>query len=134
MNVQTKRAYEKASSRDGIRVLVDRLWPRGLSKDEARIDVWAKDLAPSTGLRKWFDHDPGKWPEFKKRYFKELENQREALNGLLEKAGKHPVTLVYGARQPEFNNARALKEYIESSASRKNKPNPARRFYPKGKQ
>jgi uncharacterized protein YeaO (DUF488 family) len=115
MVIQTKRAYDTAYRQDGMRILVDRIWPRGLSKDRAQIDLWAKDIAPSTELRKWFGHDPGKWEEFKKRYFKELARHQEDLQTLLDQTEKNKLTLVYGAKQQRFNNANALKEYIESS-------------------
>ena len=117
MKIQTKRAYAGVSPQDGMRILVDRIWPRGLSKNDARIDMWAKDIAPSTELRKWFRHDPDKWEEFKKRYFNELAHHKESLRVLMAKADKHKVTLVYGAKHEEYNNANALKEYIESSLS-----------------
>lgn len=119
MVIQTKRAYDAAYRQDGMRILVDRIWPRGLSKDRAQIDLWAKDIAPSTELRKWFGHDPGKWEEFKKRYFKELARHQEDLQTLLDQTEKNKLTLVYGAKQQRFNNANALKEYIETSIMEK---------------
>lgn len=115
MIVQTKRVYDSADGRDGVRILVDRIWPRGVSKDDAHIDIWAKEHAPSTELRKWFGHDPKKWDEFKKRYFKELSGNKDSLQILIKNAQSKKLTLVYAAKQTEYNNARALKEYIESS-------------------
>jgi uncharacterized protein YeaO (DUF488 family) len=115
MVIQTKRAYDAPYRGDGVRILVDRVWPRGLSKDRAHVDIWAKEIAPSTELRKWFGHDPDKWKEFKKRYFKELARNKESLQTLLDQTGNKKLTLVYGAKQKEYNNANALKEYIESS-------------------
>lgn len=115
MVIQTKRAYDAPYRGDGVRILVDRVWPRGLSKDRAHVDIWAKEIAPSTELRKWFGHDPDKWKEFKKRYFKELVRNKESLQTLLDQTGNKKLTLVYGAKQKEYNNANALKEYIESS-------------------
>ena len=112
MPIAQKRAYEKPDKRDGTRVLVDRIWPRGLKKEDAQIHLWLKDIAPSTALRKWFGHDPDKWAEFKKRYFEELENNPEPVRRLrdLEAAGK--VTLVFSAKDEIFNNAVALNEYL----------------------
>jgi len=114
MNIKTKRVYDKPEAGDGVRVLVERLWPRGLSKDEAKVDVWLKDIAPSTGLRKWFSHDPVKWEEFRRRYHHELDQNRDAVTQLLEIAEGSDATLVYASREKEYNSARALKDYIES--------------------
>jgi uncharacterized protein YeaO (DUF488 family) len=105
--------YEKASPSDGYRVLVDRLWPRGLSKEEARIDAWLKEIAPSTRLRQWFGHDPSKWSEFKKRYFRELDGRTELVASLAERAKTQTVTLVFAAKDERHNNAQALKEYLD---------------------
>jgi uncharacterized protein YeaO (DUF488 family) len=116
MQIWTKRVYEEPGQQDGMRVLVDRIWPRGVSKDEALIDHWLKDIAPSTELRKWFNHDPQKWVEFKKKYFLELKGKDEELEELLRMAHKGRVTLVYGAKDQEHNNAVALKEYLEEQA------------------
>jgi uncharacterized protein YeaO (DUF488 family) len=113
MAIQVKRVYEHASKRDGVRVLVDRVWPRGLTKDKAHIDKWAKDIAPSTELRKWFGHDPSKWKQFKQRYFKELSDNKTVLESLFEEVNGKTITLVFGAKQTEYNNATALKEYME---------------------
>jgi len=113
MRISLKRAYETPSRADGCRILVERLWPRGLSKEDAKIDLWAKEAAPSTQLRKWFKHEHAKWPEFKRRYFKELKAQEEALEPILERARAGRVTFVFASRESEFNNAVALKEYLE---------------------
>lgn len=114
MRIKLKRVYEKPEESDGVRILVERLWPRGLSKNDAAVDLWLKDLAPSTELRKWFGHDPSKWNEFKKRYFAELENSRESVNELIGIMGKGDVTLVYASKDEEHNNSVALKEYVEN--------------------
>jgi len=133
-----KRAYESASPHDGIRILVDRLWPRGLSKEKASLDLWLKDISPSTELRQWFGHDPEKWVEFKKRYTAELktkhevvghypkqweafknkylkdyEKQPDIFKQLNKLATRHTVTLVYAAQDEDHNQAVALKEYLE---------------------
>ena len=112
MSIQVKRVYDPPAKADGYRVLVDRLWPRGLTKQEARIDQWLKEIAPSTSLRKWFKHDPDKWKEFKKRYAAELDDQREHVKQLVRAARKQTVTLLFGAKDTEHNNAVALKEYL----------------------
>lgn len=114
MNITLKRAYEKPGKRDGLRILVDRLWPRGLAKADARIDVWMKSLAPSSGLRRWYGHDRQKWDEFRRKYFAELDANPapvEELHGLIE---THDVVLLFGTRDTECNNAVALKEYLET--------------------
>jgi len=112
--IRTKRVYAPPEASDGARILVDRLWPRGLSKAAARIDGWRKDLAPSGELRKWFEHDPSKWEEFQSRYRKELESagKMDDLRIIGKKAGKEPVTLVYAARDEVHNNAAALIKLI----------------------
>lgn len=112
--IRTKRVYEKPGREDGYRVLVDRIWPRGLKKEDAKVDIWLKDAAPSTELRKWFGHEPGKCAEFKKRFFRELKDKGELLKQISEKSGKGTVTLVYGAKYEECNNATVLKEYLET--------------------
>ncbi|MFQ5666873.1 MAG: DUF488 domain-containing protein [Candidatus Binatia bacterium] len=114
MVIKLKRAYEPADSGDGFRVLVDRLWPRGVSKNSARIDLWLKEIAPSSDLRKWFGHDPAKWNKFRARYFRELQKSGEAVAQLVEHVRHGKVTLVYGANDQEHNNAVALKEFLES--------------------
>jgi uncharacterized protein YeaO (DUF488 family) len=111
--IKVKRVYEKPSRTDGLRVLVDRLWPRGLSKERAAVKVWLKDLAPSTELRKWFGHDPEKWKQFQVRYRKELRERKEALKLLKQKSEEHTVTLLYGARDEEHNEALVLKKILE---------------------
>ncbi|MDD5712490.1 MAG: DUF488 domain-containing protein [Smithellaceae bacterium] len=111
--VKTKRIYDAASPADGRRVLVDRLWPRGLTKEAAAIDEWKKDIAPSDELRKWFAHDPAKWNEFRSRYRKELQEKKEALTELRREAKKGTLTLLYAAHDQEHNNAVVLKELIE---------------------
>jgi uncharacterized protein YeaO (DUF488 family) len=115
MQIRLKRAYEEPSKQDGTRILVDRIWPRGVKKDQARIDHWLRDIAPSADLRKWFGHDPDKWPEFKRRYFRELDNNRAAVAELRRLAGAGRVTLVFAARDVRRNNAVALKEYLQRS-------------------
>ena len=112
MKLQLKRAYEKPSKEDGLRILVDRLWPRGLTKDKAAIDVWLKEIAPSTALRKWFDHDPEKWNEFKKRYKAELKDNKEQVAILKTHLKSGPVTLIYAAKDETHNDAIVLKELI----------------------
>jgi uncharacterized protein YeaO (DUF488 family) len=112
--IQLKRAYEPPAPGDGCRILVDRLWPRAVSKDAAQIDLWLKALAPSADLRKWFGHAPCKWAEFRRRYFHELDERPDAVAQLRTIIRKGPVTLVYGARDQEHNDAVALKEYLES--------------------
>lgn len=112
MDIIVKRVYDKPNPKDGLRILVDRLWPRGLSKEKARVDIWLKSVAPSNELRKWFQHDIQKWPEFKKSYFAELNSETEAVNELLSYVKKEKVTLLYAAKEPEYNNATALKEFI----------------------
>lgn len=98
-------------------MLVDRLWPRGLSKDAARVDLWLKDIAPSDALRKWYGHDPARWEEFRRRYFAELDTHREELEELKKRARRERVTLLFGARDEERNNAVALRQYLESERS-----------------
>ena len=111
-NVRLKRAYEKASRRDGVRVLVDRLWPRGVTKKAAAIDHWFKQIAPSTGLRKWFGHDPARWATFQQRYASELSANRELLKALRNLARKEPITLVYGAHDETHNDAVVLRNVL----------------------
>lgn len=113
MTIQLKRVYDPASESDGYRVLVDRLWPRGIRKEKARINLWLKEVAPSAALRKWFGHDPSKWEEFKERYFAELDERIPVVEKLVERAKECNVTLVYSARDAEHNNAVALQEYLK---------------------
>ncbi len=113
MTIAVKRAYEASSRADGKRFLVERLWPRGIKKDALVIDAWLKDVAPSTALRQWFAHDPAKWEEFRRRYFRELEKHRAALEPIIAAARHGTVTLVYSAHDVEHNNAVALRDYLE---------------------
>jgi len=110
--IKLKRAYEAASDDDGVRILVERLWPRGISKEKARIDEWLKELSPSPELRKWFGHDPEKWDEFQKRYRKELDQNQEMAKDLKRRAHGKTITFVYAARDEEHNSALLLKEYL----------------------
>ena len=117
MQIWLKRAYEPPGPQDGTRVLVDRLWPRGVSKEEAQIDLWLKQIAPSDSLRKWFNHDPNKWELFKERYYQELKADKpEQVRDLADIAGQGRVTLVFGAKDERLNNAAALKEYLEKNS------------------
>jgi uncharacterized protein YeaO (DUF488 family) len=111
--IKIERIYDNPKGNDGFRILVDRLWPRGLSKDKVRIDLWQKDVAPSNSLRKWFGHDEKKWDDFKRRYFKELDKNIDSVRTILCKARQGSITLLYGAKEERFNNAVALKEYLE---------------------
>jgi uncharacterized protein YeaO (DUF488 family) len=111
--IKIKRIYDPYAKDDGKRVLVDRLWPRGIKKEDARCDLWVKDIAPSAGLRKWFSHDPAKWREFKKRYREELEDRRDMIEDLRKEARRGTVTLLFAAKDSERNNAVVLKEVIE---------------------
>jgi uncharacterized protein YeaO (DUF488 family) len=111
--IKLKRAYEPASKDDGLRVLVERLWPRGVSKQKARIDLWLKALAPSTGLRQWYGHDPARWPQFRQRYRAELKGQGDLLALLKYVTQEKAVTFVYAASDEERNSAVALKEWLE---------------------
>lgn len=111
-NIKLKRAYEKPEAADGTRVLVDRLWPRGVKKVDAAIDQWMKELSPSTGLRNWFGHDPARWNEFRERYAAELSQHPDQLRQLRALAREGTVTLVYSAHDEEHNNAVALRGLI----------------------
>jgi uncharacterized protein YeaO (DUF488 family) len=112
--LQLKRVYEKPSRKDGLRILVDRLWPRGLTKERAAVKLWLKEVAPSTELRKWFGHDPAKWRQFQVRYRKELREKKDTLELLKQKSEEHTVTLVYGARDEKHNEALVLKSVLEA--------------------
>jgi uncharacterized protein YeaO (DUF488 family) len=114
--IRLKRAYEPASSRDGKRFLVERLWPRGIKKENLKLDGWLKEVAPSTELRKWFARDPAKWNDFRKRYFKELKQNPEAWKPLASAAKKGTVTLIFSSHDQEHNNAVALKQFLEGKA------------------
>jgi uncharacterized protein YeaO (DUF488 family) len=111
--IKLKRAYEPAANDDGLRILVERLWPRGLSKDKAGIDLWLREIAPSTELRKWFGHDPEKWSEFRKRYRAELKEKGDVLTLLKHRTEEGPVTFIYAAHDEEHNGALVLKEFLE---------------------
>jgi uncharacterized protein YeaO (DUF488 family) len=112
--INIKRIYDQPSQHDGKRILIDRLWPRGLKKEDAHIDGWVKEIAPSNELRKWFAHDPNKWGEFRKRFFTELQGKENVVGGIVDLARKGKVTLLFGSKEERFNNAVALKEYIDS--------------------
>ena len=112
MDIRIKRAYEEPDREDGTRILVDRLWPRGLTKEKAKVDLWLKDVAPSTELRKWFAHDPDKWEEFRSRYLQELKRNKEQLSLLRQEAAKGTVTLVYGAKDQQHNEAVILQRLL----------------------
>jgi len=111
--IRIRRVYDAPGPEDGKRILVDRLWPRGLTKEKAKIDFWAKDIAPSNELRKWYGHDPAKWDEFQKRYFAELDRNKTGVEALIEAMDKGPVSFVYGSTERTINNAEALKLYME---------------------
>jgi uncharacterized protein YeaO (DUF488 family) len=115
-DIKTKRVYEEDDPDDGYRVLVDRVWPRGLKKERVAADLWLKEVAPSSDLRKWFGHDPAKWEEFKDRYFAELDGRQDPVTKLLEQAKQGRVTLLYSARDTEHNQAVALREYLLARA------------------
>jgi len=111
--IKLKRVYEEPSSKDGFRVLVERLWPRGLTKKRAAVDLWLKDVAPSPELRKWFGHDSARWEQFQKRYGRELRERKDAIRLLKQKVKEGMVTLVYAARDEEHNCALALKRHLQ---------------------
>lgn len=113
--INLKRIYEPYSKSDGYRILVDRLWPRGISKEKAKLDIWLKDIAPSTELRKWFNHDPRKWTDFKKKYKTELEDKREYLKEIKKADKEHKVvTVLYGAKDEEHNEAVVILEVLKN--------------------
>lgn len=112
MDVRLKRAYDPPERSDGYRVLIDRIWPRGVSKEQAHLDEWARELAPSTELRRWFAHDPARFAEFRRRYFDELNAQQEKLRELRTRAREETLTLVYGARDTEHNDAVVLADLL----------------------
>jgi uncharacterized protein YeaO (DUF488 family) len=111
--ILVKRVYDDPAPADGKRILVDRLWPRGLTKEKAKIDYWAKDISPSNELRKWYGHEPAKWDEFRKRYFAELRANTAGVDALIQAMGKGGVTFVYSSTEQAINNAVALKLYLE---------------------
>lgn len=118
--IELKRVYEASSGADGDRFLVERLWPRGVKKSSLEIQAWLKDVAPSVSLRKWFNHDPARWNEFRKRYFAELKENRSSWLPILEAASRGTVTLIYSSHDPEHNNAVALKEFLDKRLHQKN--------------
>jgi uncharacterized protein YeaO (DUF488 family) len=133
--IKLKRAYDAMSRTDGTRLLVERLWPRGVSKATLQLDAWLKEVGPSTALRKWFSHDPEKWREFRRRYFRELDSRPEAWEPIVSAARCGTVTLVYSSHDTEHNNAVALQEYLQTKSRRParpthaaaaNRPRPAR--------
>ena len=115
MKIKIKRVYELPDKDDGMRILVDRLWPRGLTKEKASVDLWLKEIAPSTELRKWFGHSPDKWKRFRGRYYTEIRHKEDLIKVLKDKAKGGTVTLVYGARDEEHNEALVLKQFLEKS-------------------
>jgi uncharacterized protein YeaO (DUF488 family) len=117
--LRIKRVYEKPAAEDGFRVLVDRLWPRGLKKEQAKVDVWLKEIGPSDELRKWFGHEPAKCTEFRRRYFKELDAKDPLLRQIEDRLKEGTVTLLYAAKYEECNNATAIREYIGIRAGMK---------------
>lgn len=116
--IKVKRAYEPVSRTDGARFLVERLWPRGVLKAKIRIDAWLKEVGPSTELRKWFNHDPNKWGEFRQRYFRELDSRPQAWQPIVSAARRGSVTLVYSSHDTRHNNAVALQEYVRRKSRR----------------
>ena len=123
--IKVKRAYEPSSRSDGARFLVERLWPRGVLKAKLRIDAWLKEVGPSTELRKWFSHDPDKWGEFRRRYYRELGSRPQDWKPILSAARRGSVTLVYSSHDTQHNNAVALQEYLRKKLRRTTKSNRA---------
>lgn len=119
--LKLKRAYEPASQEDGQRVLVERLWPRGVKKTSLHLDAWLKDVAPSAELRQWFSHDPKKWDKFQRRYKAELERHHEVCDPILKAARRGTVTLVYSSHDSEHNNAVALRDYLQTKLGKKDR-------------
>jgi uncharacterized protein YeaO (DUF488 family) len=115
VKIKIKRAYEQPDRDDGVRILVDRLWPRGLTKEKASVELWLKDIAPSTELRKWFAHDPDKWESFRRRYKTEISHNHDLIKVLKQKAREGTITLIYGARDQKHNEALVLKQFLERS-------------------
>ncbi|MGD2129226.1 MAG: DUF488 domain-containing protein [Lysobacterales bacterium] len=122
MKIGVKRVYDKPDPADGKRILVDRLWPRGLSKEGAKIDHWLRSVAPSNDLRKWYQHDPAKWAEFKKRYFAELRENASAVDELAGHLRQGKVTFLYSSREQQYNNAVALRVYLENVSGCEDSP------------
>ena len=119
MDIRTKRVYEPTNSHDGFRILVDRVWPRGMTQEQVRADVWLKDAAPSTALRKCFGHDRSEWETFKSRYFLELDAKQETVKNLFDQAEKGPLTLLFSARDVKCNQAIGLREYLLAQFKKK---------------
>lgn len=117
--LELKRAYDPVSKDDGMRILVERLWPRGLSKSKLHLDAWLKDVGPTTSLRRWFSHDPDKWLQFRARYFRELDSRPESWRPILSAARGRTVTLVYSSHDREHNNAVALKEFLQAKVRKR---------------
>ena len=113
IRIRVKRIYEPPSPQDGFRILVDRLWPRGMCKEKAKVDLWLRDMAPSNELRKWYGHDPDKWTEFKKKYLGEIGEKKEEFELLRKKARQGTVTFLFSSKEEKLNNAAALKEFVE---------------------
>jgi len=111
-SIRVKRIYESPNPDDGFRLLIDRLWPRGIKKDDVKIDLWLREIAPSDSLRKWFNHDSEKWEEFKRRYFKELDQQQDLVDQLTQHTWEGKVTFLFSAKNESYNNAIALREYL----------------------
>jgi uncharacterized protein YeaO (DUF488 family) len=120
--IKLKRAYDPAFPTDGTRLLVERLWPRGLSKEQLKLDAWIREVAPTTDLRKWFGHDPTKWRQFRIRYFRELDSRPELWRSIVSLAGRGTVTLVYSSHDEEHNNAVALRDYLQLKTRRRTRP------------
>ena len=123
--IELKRAYDPPQAGDGARFLVDQLWPRGRKKEALKLEGWLKEVSPSASLRKWFGHDPEKWEQFQKRYFAELDKKPETWQSLAQAASRGKVTLLYGARDTEHNNAVALKTYVEKHLGKRRIRRPA---------
>ncbi|HKT79114.1 MAG TPA: DUF488 family protein [Vicinamibacterales bacterium] len=117
--IELKRAYDRASAADGRRLLVERLWPRGVSKEKLKLDAWLKEVAPTTELRKWFSHDPAKWRQFQTRYFRELDARPESWRPIVSLARRGKVTLIYSSHDEEHNNAVALRKYLQRKTARR---------------
>lgn len=123
--IQIKRAYVPAARSDGTRILVERLWPRGVKKSDLPIESWIKDVAPSTSLRKWFSHDPAKWEQFRQKYFEELKSNPEAWQPLLKASRRGTLTLIYSSHDEEHNNAVALRDFLQSRLRKASSTKPA---------
>lgn len=116
--IKIKRIYNPPKEEDGFRVLVDRLWPRGLTKEKAKVDLWLKEIAPTDQLRKWYGHDPKKWAQFKKKYSKELDGKIDLIDQIVKKTKEGDLTLLFSSKEEKLNNALALREYIETKGRR----------------